>query len=157
MEAGAPTVAPAGCVVWSWPPQGHQAAQGLEVLPIPTPLSLWWLPPPSWEAQQYLQWGSSKVCATCAERQGKVKRKGSREGGKKERKTGGWSFGICFSRHVYPPACSHTQTETHIPCMQTKEPGGEWRRRERERRQLQEAEPTQGAGIEETPMHAFHS
>lgn len=36
--------------------------------------------------------------------------------------------------------------------MQAKEPGGEWRRRERERerRQPQEAEPAQGAGIQES-------
>lgn len=60
--------------------------------------------------------------------------------------------GISFSVIVYLPACSHTETEAHTPCKQAKEPGEEWRRRERERekRQLQEAEPAWGAGIEES-------
>ena len=65
------------------------------------------------------------------------------------------------------PTCLVTlterQTDRHTPCMQAKETGGEWRRRERERerRQLQEAEPASGAGIvrraRQAPRHAFHS
>lgn len=69
----------------------------------------------------------------------------------------GWEQLLC---HVYSPASSHTQADTHKPCMLAKEAVGEWRRRERERRQLQEAEPAQGAGImrgaQPGSRHAFH-
>lgn len=51
--------------------------------------------------------------------------------------------GSSFSMSTHSPA----HTDRHTPCMQAKEPGGEGQRRERERRQLQEAEPAQGAGI----------
>lgn len=83
---------------------------------------------------------SEQKSTTCGEKQGKKGRKQWREGGRDEGKKewrvvwAGSSFSV-MSTHL--PA--HTDRQTI--CMQAKEPGGEWKRRERERRQLQEAEP----------------
>lgn len=113
-------------------------------------LALQWLLHLILESQQYLQrWVSKSLLPV-----------GKDRGGREEGKEWGWS-GLGAASLSCLPTCLVTlterQTDTHTPCMQGKETGGEWRRSER--RQLQEAEPALGAGIvrrtRQTPRHAL--